>query len=85
MFDKKDIIKIAQFIKESAANQAYDILIKDGPGTFGNDFPVNKFIGKLIEHYLEKEQYQKCAKLNKIQEIWVTNKLLSEFEKTSEE
>ena len=56
MFDNKDLIKIAEFIKESAADQAYDILVKDGPGTFGKDFPVNKFIGKLIEHYLEKER-----------------------------
>ena len=85
MFDNKDLIKIAEFIKESAADQAYDILVKDGPSTFGRDFPVNKFIGKLIEHYLEKERYHKCAKLQKVQEIWVTNKLLAEFDKSSEE
>ena len=85
MFDNKDLIKIAEFIKESAADQAYDILVKDGPGTFGCDFPVSKFISKLIENYSEKERYHKCAKLQKIEETWVTNKLLAQFENSSEE
>mgnify|MGYP003129985522 CR=1 FL=1 len=85
MFEPKDIQKIASFIKDSAADQAYDILIKDGPKTFGKDFPLRKFISKLIEHYSEKEMYNKCAKLQRVEEIWVTNKLLSEFEITSDE
>ena len=29
--------------------------------------------------------YNKCAKLQRVEEIWVTNKLLSEFEITSDE
>tara|TARA_Y100000004_G_scaffold144898_1_gene165188 strand:+ start:257 stop:508 length:252 start_codon:yes stop_codon:yes gene_type:complete len=82
MFEPKDIQKIASFIKDTAAQQAYDILIKDGPGSFGNEFPVKKFIDKLIEHYLITEQYHKCAKLQKIQEAWITNQLISEFSKT---
>lgn len=81
-FEPKDIETIASFIKDTAAAQAYDIIVKDGPGSFESDFPVNKFISKLIEHYLETEDYHKCAKLRKIQEIWVTDKLLSEFKKT---
>ena len=84
MFEPKDIKNIASFIKDTAAIQAYDILVKDGPSTFGNEFPVNTFISKLIEHYSEKEDYHKCAKLQSIQEIWVTSKLLSEFTKPSE-
>jgi hypothetical protein len=83
-FDPKEIENIAAFIKESAAKQAYDILLSSGPSSFEEDFPVRRFIDKLIAHYSDKEEYGKCAKLQTVQEHWVSDKLISEFYKTND-
>jgi|TARA_R110000765_G_scaffold213374_1_gene318465 hypothetical protein len=83
-FDPKEIANIAAFIKESAATQAYDILLSNGPSSFEDEFPVRRFIDKLIIHYSNKEEYGKCAKLQTIQEQWVSDKLISEFYKTND-
>jgi hypothetical protein len=83
-FDPKEIKNIAAFIKETAATQAYDILLSSGPSSFEDDFPVRKFIDKLIIYYSDKEEYGKCAKLQTIQEHWVSDKLISEFYKTND-
>jgi len=85
MFEPKDIKKIAAFIKETASAQAYDILTRDGPASFEADFPVRKFIDKLIEYYADQEDYYKCAKLQKVQGKWISDKLISEFYKTTED
>ena len=66
-FDDNDFVKIAQFINERAAEQAYGILMEHGTLGFSKDFPMDKLLDGLIAHYATTEDYEKCAELSDLQ------------------
>tara|TARA_R110002096_G_scaffold37730_4_gene104615 strand:+ start:477 stop:716 length:240 start_codon:yes stop_codon:yes gene_type:complete len=52
-------------------DELYGILTTDGIDTIfpGDTLQQRKLIKKMIEHYIELEQYERCAVLDKIQVI----------------
>jgi len=49
----------------------YNTVISEGPGAVfpGDKIQQRKLINKMIEHYVESEQYERCAVLSKLQVI----------------
>ena len=66
-FDEGEFPKIAEYITDMAAEQAYLMLVEHGNTAFSHDFPLTKLIEGLITHYLSKEEYERCAALQTLQ------------------
>ena len=66
-FDEGEFPKIAEYITDMAAEQAYLMLSEHGNTAFSHDFPLTKLIEGLITHYLGKEEYERCAALQTLQ------------------
>lgn len=65
-FKSEDLDKIIGYIKDVAAAKAYDMFMNEGPAILRKDFPVEKLADKLIAHFVELEEYEKCANIQEV-------------------
>lgn len=72
--DPKEIKNLQEFedqidkIYDSQTRKLYDYMVLEGENAFKADGPLNKFIGtdlfeRLVSHFEETEEYEKCAYL----------------------
>lgn len=80
-FDEGEFPKIAEYITDMAAEQAYLMLVEHGNAAFSHDFPLTKLIEGLITHYLSKEEYERCASLQNLQAELAVDELVEIIQK----